>query len=237
MNASPRASSQSPTEATVLSPEALELRLLEMAASGREIPPERQLVADWGVPRSRLRRALASLRDSGQLPPTQVGRRAANDTGAQIEDLARIANPTDVIELRILLEPQLARLAAIRASVNDIAQIKRAASSRPAEDYGAADLAFHREIARASRNALAKEFYDILRQVGTDSRVRLPQPVTSCPNRREARDREHMAVAQAVAARDPDRAAAAMQAHLAEVQRLIVARLSPVPLGPVSDQG
>lgn len=216
-------------EAERLDTEAIEVRLLKLAAGGNDIPSERQLVAQWGVPRSRLRRSLASLRESGQLPPAQVGRRAAAETAMRVGDLARVANPTDVIELRLLLEPQLARLAAIRASANDIGQIARAAAGRPGDDYGSADLAFHREIARASRNVLAKELYDLLRQVGTDARVRLPQRVPTCRNRRAARDREHMTIARAIAARDPEAAAAAMLSHLSAVQRLIVERMSPVP--------
>lgn len=222
---------QTPTgldEEERVSTEALKNRLLEMVAGGRDLPAERQLAADWQVPRSRLRRALGALRDSGQLPPAQVGRRALSGAGARLEDLARVANPADVIELRIVIEPQLARLAAIRASANDIAQINRAAAGRPGEAYGAADLAFHREVARASRNALAKELYEMLRQIGTDARVRLPPSSPVCPKRRATRDGEHLAIARAIAARDPERAAAAMQAHLTEVQRLIVERLSPL---------
>jgi DNA-binding FadR family transcriptional regulator len=46
-----------------------------------------------------------------------------------------------------------------------------------------------------------------------------------------------MAIARAIAERDPDRAAAAMQAHLAEVQRLIVERMSPVLLDAGSAAG
>lgn len=206
---------------------ALEARLLRLSASGQDIPSERQLVVEWQVPRSRLRRALARLRETGVLPPAQVGRRASNDTAARVEDLARVANPADVIELRIMFEPQLARLAAIRGSANDIAQITRAAATRPDTEYGAADLAFHREVARASRNDLAKEMYELLRQVGTDSRVQLSQQAPTCPKRRAIRDAEHMAVAQAIAARDPERAAHAMLLHLTEVQRLIHNRLAP----------
>jgi DNA-binding FadR family transcriptional regulator len=215
----------------------LEAWLLQLSAGGQEIPSERQLVSDWQVPRSRLRRALARLRDGGLLPPSQVGRRATNSTGARIEDLARVANPTDVIELRILIEPQLARLASIRASVNDVRQIIRAAATHPREGYGAADLNFHRQVARASRNALASELYELLRQVGTDSRVRLPQTGPACPKRRATRDKEHMAIAQAIAARDPERAAHAMQSHLTQVQRLIMVRLSPTPLIHSSSSG
>jgi len=138
-----------------------------------------------------------------------------------------VANPTDVIELRIVLEPNLARLAAIRASALDIARITRAATSVPGDSYGGADLTFHLEVARGSRNALGTEVYRLLREVGRDSRVRLPVTTPICPKRREARDREHMAIARAIAERDPDRAEAAMRAHLASVQRLIHERLTP----------
>src|SRR5690606_33321708 len=107
----------------------------------------------------------------GELPPAQVGRRSGRRDNSDIDELVSIANPSDVIELRMMLEPQFARLAAIRASTIDIKRIQRAAASHKGADYGAADLAFHREVAGSSRNPLAQELYDLLRRVGTDSRV------------------------------------------------------------------
>ncbi len=208
-------------------PDELRSLLIDMVEDGRAIPPERQLVHELGVSRSRLRRVLADLRDSGRIPPAQVGRRALQRATPQIDGLVRVANPIDVIEMRVMLEPQFARLAAIRASAVEIARIQRAAESGPDTDYGKADLAFHQEVARASRNSLASEIYDMLRHVGTDVRVRMAQPSPPCEKRRAARDAEHRAVAAAIAARDPDGAETAMRAHLAEVQRLIHRRLSP----------
>jgi DNA-binding FadR family transcriptional regulator len=201
----------------------------EMAAGGAPLPPERDLVQRLGVPRSRLRRALAELRASGTLPPAQVGRRTSRPGSPQTESLARLANPTDVIELRLILEPYFARLAAVRASALEISRITRAASSSPGEEYGAADLAFHLEIASASRNALGREFYDILRRVGADARVRLPARKPMCPKRRELRDAEHMRIARAISARDPEQAEEAMRRHLASVQALIIERIAPEP--------
>ena len=211
--------------------------IIEMSMRGQALPSERELANQLGVPRSRLRRALAELRDAGELPPAQPGRRAVRRDASRIDDLARVANLTDVIEMRIVFEPQLARLAAVRASALEIARITRAARTRPEQDYGAADLHFHLEVARGSRNALGAEFYQLLREVGTDSRVRLPARRPLCPKRREARDAEHAEIARAIAERDPDRAEAAMRAHLANVQRLVHERLTPEPADDLAATG
>ncbi len=222
---------------TASGPSPIELRSLiaEISASDGTLPPERELVQQFGVPRSRLRRVLAGMREAGHLPPAQVGRRTTRETEPQTNSLARVANPMDVIELRLILEPQLARLAAVRASAVEIARITRAATSMPEEDYGTPDLTFHLEIANASRNALAREIYRILRKVGADSRVRLPDPKPACERRRSARDAEHMCIARAIAERDTDRAESAMRIHLVNVRALIMERVSPAPQSTAGD--
>ncbi|MFV0244080.1 MAG: FadR/GntR family transcriptional regulator [Qingshengfaniella sp.] len=212
-------------DAAVLSPEALRKALVELGGPDQDLPSERQLVSQLNIPRSRLRRVLADLRAQGELPPAQVGRKSVRRDTRGIDDFVSVANPGDVIELRLMLEPQFARLAAIRASTIDIRRIQRVATGRKGDDYGTADLAFHRELARASRNPLAQEIYDLLRRVGTDSRVRLARKAPPCVKRRAARDAEHQAIAQAVAERDPDRAEALMQAHLVNVRKLIEERM------------
>lgn len=216
-------------------PERLRSVLAELSAGGSTLPPERELVETLGVPRSRLRRVLAEMREAGRLPPAQVGRRTTRESSVQTEGLAELANPTDVIELRLILEPQFARLAAVRASSLEISRITRAAHSSPDEDYGTPDLTFHLEVANASRNALGREFYNILRQVGADARVRLPARRPMCPERRKSRDAEHMRIARAIADRDPERAEECMRAHLASVQAVVMERISPDSSDP-SDQ-
>ena len=212
------------------SPNELRSLIAEISASNGTLPPERELVQQLGVPRSRLRRVLAGMREAGHLPPAQVGRRTTRKTGPQTENLARVANPMDVIELRLILEPQLARLAAVRASAVEIARITRAATSMPEEDYGTPDLTFHLEIANASRNALARELYRILRRVGADARVRLPDRRPACEKRRSERDTEHMRIARAIAERDTNRAEASMRLHLSNVRALVMEWVAPEPV-------
>ena len=138
----------------------------------------------------------------------------------------RLANPTDVIELRLIIEPQLARLAALKASSLEAERIVKAANSQKDESYGAPDLAFHLEIASATRNTLARELYRILRQVGGDARVRLPDNAPACPARRRKRDAEHLQIARAIAARDPEMAQESMHQHLLAVRAVIFDRMS-----------
>jgi len=171
------------------------------------------------------------MRVEGLIPPAQVGRRATREDGWHTDALARLANPTDVIELRLILEPQFARLAAVRASALEIDRIKKAATSGPNEDYGTTDLNFHLEIANASRNALGREIYNILRQVGADSRVHPSSLRPVCPNRREMRDAEHRRIAQAISQRDPERSEECMKKHLVTVQSIIMERISSDQVG------
>ena len=194
-------------------------KLRERLAAGKTLPAERAIAGEYAVKRHRVRQALACLREQGDLDST----RRVSATGGEL--LIRSTNPLEVIELRLVLEPALARLAAVRATPLEIARIMRAATTPPDMQRGTADLAFHKLVAAASGNSLAAEIYALLRKVGSDSRVRVQSTLPACPNRLAQRDQEHHAVAEAIAARDPEGAEAAMRTHLNAVHRVILNRL------------
>lgn len=200
--------------------DALVEQLRQRLSAGEPLPAERAIAEQYAVKRHRVRQALALLREQGDLEQT----RRINSAGG--ESLIRATNPLEVIELRLALEPALARLAAVRATPLEIARIVRAATTPPDMQRSTADLAFHKLVATASGNALAADLYSLLRKVGSDARVRVQSAAPSCPNRLAQRDQEHRAVAEAIAARDPERAEAAMRAHLNTVHRLILNRLT-----------
>jgi GntR family transcriptional regulator, transcriptional repressor for pyruvate dehydrogenase complex len=213
------ANQQQPETAFLPDVDALVGRLRERLALGQPLPAERAIAEEYAVKRHRVRQALALLREQGDLDSS---RRAATSGG---ESLIRSTNPLEVIELRLALEPALARLAAVRATPLEIARILRAATTPPDMQRSTADLAFHKLVAAASGNGLAADLYALLRKVGSDSRVRVQSTVPACPNRLAQRDQEHHAVAEAIAARDPERAEATMRAHLNAVHRVILNRL------------
>jgi DNA-binding FadR family transcriptional regulator len=214
-------------EQAMLKLEDLKEAITNLTGEDGMLPPERELVEEFGVSRSRLRRVLAELREDGLIPPARVGRRNSRETSSQVQNLVRVANPTDVIELRLIIEPQLARLAALKASSLEAERIIKAAHSQKHETNGEADLAFHLEVASGTRNSVAREMYRTLRMVGSDARVKLPDSTPMCPIRLKKRDEEHLEIARAIAARDPEEAEEKMREHLLAVRAIIFERMSP----------
>jgi GntR family transcriptional repressor for pyruvate dehydrogenase complex len=188
------------------------------------LPSERELARQINVNRHQVRRALEVLREANEIEPAAARRAAAGLGRGSV--LARDTNPVEVIEVRMALEPALARLAAVRASPVDIARIQKAAAAAEG-DSGANDLAFHKAIAAGARNQLAAGLYLLVREIGRDARLRLGRNAPVCPKRLVERDAEHRAIAEAIAARDAQAAERAMRLHLTNVHKLIMNRISP----------
>lgn len=210
------------TYPTDLHPIVLAVRAM---ATRQKLGSERAMAEALNVKRHQLRRALQALRANGEIAPAEAKRKPL--VGHNGEYLVRDTNPMEVIEMRIAIEPFLARLAALRASPFEMAAIEEAATTAAGTDSGAADLKFHKLIAASSGNKLAASLYSLLRRVASDARLRLNASRPVCPKRTQQRDAEHRAIAQAILARDPDVAEQVMRLHLAAVQKLIIERLNP----------
>lgn len=202
------------------------IQAIRNIATQSELPSERALASKLNVKRHQLRRALHVLRTSGEIPPAEAKRKGHGLRNG--ESLVRETNPLEVIEMRIAIEPFLARLAALRASPMEMARIERAATTPSSTDSGAADLKFHKTIAASAGNNLAASLYSLLRQVGSDARVRACNTRPACPKRIQQRDSEHRAIAHAILARDGDAAEQAMRLHLAAVQQRVIEQLNPL---------
>ena len=197
------------------------------AMIGREeLPPERLLADQLKVKRHRLRLALETMRDAAELPRPIIRR---NDSPVLKSDVVvQGTNALEVIELRIVLEPAIARLAAVRASPVQIAKILEAATTPQGVTRTIGDIAFHKLLADSSGNQLAASLYAFLRRVGSDHRLHVPMASAITSERIQQRDQEHRAIAEAIAARSPDAAEQAMRQHLRRVQREIADRLNPL---------
>lgn len=181
------------------------------------LPAERHLAERLGVKRHQLRRGLSFLRQSGEIEPP----RARAPSGAQfgaLANLVRNTNPVEVVEMRIMIEPTLARMAALRATLNQISAMQKAVAEIARRDpRSPTTLDLHRMIAEASGNVLAAEFYALLRRIEADARLTARTLDQDPPDSDTA---EHEAIIGAIAARAPEEAEAAMRAHLTTVHRV-----------------
>ncbi|TDQ80636.1 GntR family transcriptional regulator [Dongia mobilis] len=140
-------------------------------------------------------------------------------------------NPLEVIEVRLAIEPVMARLAAFRASQTEINRLQiLVEETRSASDtisYQEADSRFHRTIAEIARNTLFLAIYDTLQSSRRDSGWQRLGENANCYKRQAVYADFHRDIAAAIAARQGDRAQELMQQHLSDVQRYIFQHAFP----------
>ncbi|WP_414470792.1 FadR/GntR family transcriptional regulator [Microvirga sp. M2] len=198
------------------------------------LEPERILAARIGCSRETLRSALAVLEREGVIwrhvgQGTFVGPRPAHEP-IRPSVLAEMASPADVLDARLLIEPPIAGGAALRASADDVALLRsHALGSSAAPDWQAyeqADDAFHKAIARITGNPLLIAFLDVLSSVRGRARWQRQHDLAFRRARKKEyaarQGRMHMAIVEAIAARDPAAAQEAMFDHLSAVRAIMV---------------
>jgi GntR family transcriptional repressor for pyruvate dehydrogenase complex len=156
-------------------------RLTEEISSGALnvgdlLPPERELVASFGVGRSSVREALRILESRGVIASRGNGSFVVAPVRAPLNhslDLLLKADQTDVVELfevRRILEGEAAALAASRRTDHDLEQMDEAveAMERALDSESAfieADLRFHLFVAEATRNRVATHLMHAIRDL------------------------------------------------------------------------
>jgi DNA-binding FadR family transcriptional regulator len=204
---------------------------LSLPASGR-LPPEREMAMALGVSRPALRKALSTLEVEGQLwrhvgKGTFLGPKPLAAVG-DIATLARQAGPADILAARLLLEPQLAALAARHATAAglDAMQAALQASRRPGlswRGYEGQDARLHREVALAARNPLLLHLFDQLAAIRRVLTWDRPRERPHGPPPGHPSFAEHEGIVAAIAGGDGAAAAARMHDHIAAVHRIIAA--------------
>src|SRR5262247_1968539 len=215
-----------PTDMTALSRLRGYLAQIEMPLDSR-LPPERDLAESLGVTRAGLRKALAVLESENQIwrhvgKGTFIGSRPIENM-ADVAAITRRTNPAEVMRTRLVLEPEVARLAALNATSAHIAEMRlcmqRTRAAQTWRQYEAWDNRLHRVIAEATQNSLLLALLDTLnavRRAVAWGRLRVNK-VKPAPNHHSFDD--HEAIVAAIADRDLDRAAAGMRRHLESVER------------------
>lgn len=213
-------------------------RLLEAIRSGELIPgdplpSERVLCQEFGVARTSVREAIQGLMTAGYLE--RRGNRPVVAEMLPTLDLTPDDRKTlvhQLFEVRLVIEPAMARLACERASDDDRAALVRLAADLPPtlDEFRATDRVFHATIARASGNPVLAEVHAkaLAALFGSDEFASL---LYAEVNRREVEQiirsatDAHRAIAAAIDRSDRRRTVAAVTDHLTDVERRMLERL------------
>ncbi|MFY9514599.1 MAG: transcriptional regulator NanR [Rubrivivax sp.] len=223
-------STESPIQKRKLSQEVLD-RLMRRIESGEirpgdQLPPERELMEVFGVGRPAIREALQAMERSG-IVEISHGERArvvvptAQELIAQVASGARhlLNAQPDMLEhlkqARLFLESGTARMAAERATADDVALLRQRIEEQRAvvahnDEFLARDLAFHREIARISGNPIFPAVVEAIFQWASA----YYRPMVRAPGAEALTLEEHGRLVDAIEHHDAAAAEQAVRAHL-----------------------
>lgn len=193
---------------------------------GEQLPAERELANRFGVSRTAVREAVKALREKGLVESySGKGTFVTNGTSQVIRQsldlLSRVGQPdglAHLVELRQMLEPEIAALAATRIDDQLTATMREAVATmeRGLQDpdaYIEADLDFHLAMAEAVDNPLILSLLDSIVGLLREQRLRI-FTVARGPEHGQF---HHKRILEAIERRDPEAARELMRAHLKQV--------------------
>lgn len=196
---------------------------------GDRLPNERMLAEQFGVSRTVVREAIKTLAKEG-LVEVQHGRgtfvidgtsQALKHSLGLMISIGHFGNVTDhdMVEIREILEPGIAALAALQATVEEIGILHELVTimdthMNDASAYISADSNFHMTLAKATHNALIPIILDPIVDLLHKQRERIFH-VDHGP---QSGQFHHKRILEAIIRKDSENAREAMRAHLQQVR-------------------
>jgi DNA-binding FadR family transcriptional regulator len=195
-------------------------------SEGDRLPPERELATELGISRRALRKILTQMELEGQIwrgrrNGTFLGRR----TIGPISIDRRIAHgsPAAVLEARLVVEPTIAAIAAVKASEADLLTIetcmRRTTEVRDDEAWVRWDGAFHLAIAEATHNEILIGLMAAFNEARSTGDWRALRLAVITPEKRRRSVAHHRTICEMLRRRSPDDASRAMRDHLLSTRR------------------
>ncbi|MFP7736547.1 FadR/GntR family transcriptional regulator [Priestia aryabhattai] len=191
---------------------------------GDKLPAERELCEQFGVSRVPIRQALSALDLNGFIYSRQgegVYVKQVQAENPRSTFLTESASPEDIVEARMNIEPLIIRFAALRATEEDIKDL-RATIDKMEEETNAGiyvpetDEALHNGIAKASHNDL---FISIMAAISNAMKQQemwkfIRDRTVTRPDYREVNFDEHKLLINAIEKHDAEEAERIMNFHM-----------------------
>jgi GntR family transcriptional repressor for pyruvate dehydrogenase complex len=195
---------------------------------GDQLPAERELALQFGVSRTAVREAVKALREKG-LCEAFSGRGTFITDGTNqsiresLDRMIKIGQPEgslQLAEVRAILEPEIAALAAVRIEEGHINALRDAYAEmdrkrNDPDGFIEAELDVHLALAEGAANPVILALIDSIVGVLREQRLRIFN-IKGGPDRGQL---HHLRILQAIEQHDPAKAREAMRAHLEQVRQ------------------
>lgn len=188
------------------------------------MPSERALAQQFGAARGTIRSALQQLEEMNL-----VTRRAGSGSFvcyrgyADHEDITELTSPLELIEVRLAIEPAMARLAVINANAQDLERMAdtlhrvETAGADP-ELFSEGDESFHMSLAESARNPLMLWLYRHINEVRGHAQWTARKDKVLTAQKIKQYNQQHRDLYTAISRRDVDEAEQVIRQHLIQAR-------------------
>ena len=188
------------------------------------MPSERQLARQFGAARGTIRAALNQLEEMNL-----ITRRAGSGSFvryrgyADHEDITDMTSPLELIEVRIAIEPAMARLAVINANAQDIKRMSEVLErleqvDADPETFSSHDEAFHLSLAESARNPLMLWLYRHINEVRGHAQWVARKDKVLTAKKIKHYNQQHRLLFTMISRRDVDEAERVIREHLMQAK-------------------
>lgn len=197
-------------------------------ADGERLPAERDLASHFNASRSTVREALRRLEEF-----SLVTRRIGSGTfvnyrpGLNESDIAEVTSPVELIDVRLAIEPQIARLVVINATSRDLDRMGEALKrvencGADREFFSRADEQFHLVLAECTRNPLMVWLYRQINDVRSHAQWNGMKDKILSEDRIADYNRQHRELYDTLRSRDVDAAVQIIVEHLEKARHDLI---------------
>ena len=192
---------------------------------GDKLPSEKEFCEMFGVSRVPVREALSALELNGLVESVHGAGVFVKEVSLVTTDWVEETDPQDIIQVRVLMEPEIARCAAMNIREEEKAHMREIMEQFRLEaesgDYSSVtDRNFHMSIARGSGNHMYPVITDLIWQAMEQRmwKLILSRTVTAEENRKQHYE-EHMEIAEAILNRNAELAFQNMKTHMSNLEQ------------------
>lgn len=192
---------------------------------GEKLPSERELASLLGVSRASVREAIKALSFSGYLEVIQGKGTYILEIATQYDEIVNFFSEfsnyslDSLMEARIMLEGEFARLAAVNASQEEIEVIERVVNeicnSKDTNTFFVKDLQLHLTIAKATHNPIMNGLMKIIVEMLYKETHKI---IEISENTRENTIKTTRDLLQAIKQRDAEKAKELMSEHIRNIR-------------------